>query len=443
MPEYKNDIKGESGFLLQNFSARSELVEDIISSKPSFMLRYSSAIFFVVILFIIGVCWFIKYPDIIYAPVKLTSINAPKQITTKTEGKLVQLFVTENDSVTKGQIVGYMESIANPKTIIDLADKLDLITHLLNNDTVDLIPSILLTYLKQSTGGIGELQQQYQTFIQAFTTFNNYLTNGFYLRKRQMLSNDERTLQKLHENLLEQRNLQIEDLSLTQRTFDANDTLKKQKIISEFDYRNETSKLLNKKLTIPQINATIINNETQQNDKQKEILELENKISEQKSIFQQALNTFISQIEEWKKKYLLTAPISGTISFATFVQKNQQLQANQTICYVNPLNSDYYAELVIPQSNFGKVKTNQEVLLKFKAYPSAEFGSVIGKISFISRIPSDSGYIAKVILPNGLLTNYKKQIQFRDGFIAEGEIIMENMSVFKKVFYNLFEQVNR
>ncbi len=65
-------------------------------------------------------------------------------------------------------------------------------------------------------------------------------------------------------------------------------------------------------------------------------MELENTIAQQKSIFSQALNTFKSQVDDWKKKYLLVAPIDGKISFAIFLQANQELQANQAVCFIKP-----------------------------------------------------------------------------------------------------------
>jgi HlyD family secretion protein len=138
-------------------------------------------------------------------------------------------------------------------------------------------------------------------------------------------------------------------------------------------------------------------------------MELENLIAQQKGIFSQSLNTFKSQVEDWKKKYLLVAPLSGKIAFATFLQENQELKANQIICFINPESTQYFAEIYIPQTNFGKVKTGQEVLLKFPSYPFQEYGSIKGRIDFISNINTDSGYLAKVILPQGLTTSYKKK----------------------------------
>ena len=60
-----------------------------------------------------------------------------------------------------------------------------------------------------------------------------------------------------------------------------------------------------------------------------------------------------------------------------------------------------------------------------------------GKLDFISHIPSDSGYVSKVIFTNGLQTNYAKQILFREGLKASGEIVTEDMSLLERFFYNI------
>jgi len=70
-------------------------------------------------------------------------------------------------------------------------------------------------------------------------------------------------------------------------------------------------------------------------------------------------------VDEWKKKYLLIAPTDGKVTFVALIQENQQLQSAQTICYINPENTHYFAQLVIPQANLGKVAVGQKVLLKF------------------------------------------------------------------------------
>jgi multidrug efflux pump subunit AcrA (membrane-fusion protein) len=418
---------------------RSEFVQEIVSNKPGFLIRYGTLFFLLVLVTLVVICWFIQYPDLVNTKAKLTSINAPKEVITKQPGKLIKLFAKENEVVKQGTVLGYLESTASHEELINLSNTIDSLQSLVNKNDIEKI----LPYLNTSAQNLGELQQSFQIFQQSFINFRNYISGGFYLSKKIMLGKDLAFIQKMHSNLLQQKGLNVQDLALSQKTFDASQSLKEDKVIAELEYRNETSKLINKKLTLPQINAAIINNESQQNEKQKEIMELENTITQQKSFFAQSLNTLKSQIDDWKKKYLLTAPIDGKIAFATFLQENQQLQSGQIICFINPENSEYYAEVYIPQTNFGKVKMGQQVLLKFPAYPSAEYGSIKGKIDFISNISTDSGYLAKVILPNGLNTSYKKQIQFRDGLTAQGEIITANMRLLQRFYYNIIKQVDR
>lgn len=418
---------------------RSEFIQDIVSNKPGFLIRWGNFFFLIILMVVVIVCWFIQYPDVIPASARLTSINAPKPIVSLVGGKLIKLKVVEAQSVTKGVILGYLESTADHDEVLNLSIALDSIEILLSTYQSDEIKN----YLTPPTPQLGELQTSYQVFSQALITFTNYLSDGFYQRKKMILEQDKINLKKLHQYLTDQRKLQEQDLALAQKTFDANQSLKKESVISDFDYRIEESKLINKKLSLPQIKSALVNNQSHQLEKEKELMELENTISQQKLLFQQALNTFRSEVKEWKLRYVLTSPLDGKVAFSSFLQENQQLLANQTICYINPENSQYFAEIIIPQSNFGKVSLNQKVLLKFESYPFQEFGSVIGNVDFISRIPDEKGYLAKVSLTNGLTTNYKKQVQYRDGLSATAEIITKDMRLLERFYYTFLKQVQK
>ena len=418
---------------------RSEVMQEIVSDTPGFLIQWGNVFFLALLSLLVIGTWFVKFPDVIHAKAKLTSVNAPKQVLSLVSGKLSKLGVSENQMVYKGQVIGYIESIANHEAMLSLILELDSIQTMLNSGQADRIKK----YFKNVPSLFGELQTAYQTFSQSFLSVDNYLANGFYLKKRAILLRDKSNLLKLSKNLNVQRELQEQDLALAQMTFNANESLKKDKVISDFDYRIEESKLINKKLSLPQIMSAIISNESQQAEKEKEIIELDNAILQQKLIFQQALNTFKSQVDEWKRKYVLISPISGKIAFASFMQENQQLQANQIICFVNPENSEYFAEIVIPQANFGKVVIGQQVFLRFQSYPFHEYGSVKGKIKFISHIPNENGYLAKVSFTNGLTTTYKKQIQYREGLTASAEVITQDMRLLERFYYSILNQVKR
>ena len=209
------------------------------------------------------------------------------------------------------------------------------------------------------------------------------------------------------------------------------------------DYRNEQSKFIGKQLSMPQIKSAILTNESLQNDKRKEIAELENQIIVQKNNFIQAVQSLISQFQQWEFKYLVKAPIDGTVQMAGFYQQNQYIKSGQLLFYVQPDSMQYFTELFISQYNFGKVSVGQEVLLKFQAYPYEQFGSVSGKIEFISPIPTDSGFLARVSLPKGLTTNYGKTLHYQYGLFAQADIVTENMRLLDRFYYNIRRQLNR
>jgi multidrug efflux pump subunit AcrA (membrane-fusion protein) len=424
MPYNLNDTK-ETPLHNSNLLVRSNSVSEIISSRPGFLVRWGMSIFLAIFFLIVLASFFIHYPDIIIARAKLTSINGPKELRTKTNGRLIALNVSEGQTVNEKQIIGFMECNAKHEEVISLSVITDSMLQFIRNNKIELIPKINFPELQN----LGEVQPACQVFVQSLASFQQYFSDGYYVKKKSMLENDMQFLQRLHANILQQKQMQQQEVGLARQTFDANKSLKKNKVISELDYRNEKSKYIGKELSIPQINAALISNESSQHEKRKEILQLENEITQQKSVFIQALRTLKSHLEEWRTKYLLVAPIEGKIAFAGFLQPNQQLENNHVVCFIDPGNSNYYAEINIPQTNFGKVKLGQKVLLKLPAYPYHEFGSLEGKLDFVSAISTDSGYLAKVIFPDGLKTNRSITIQYKDGLLAQGEIVTDDLKL--------------
>ena len=432
-------------FVMKNtFANHGNEIEEIISNKPPLIVRWGTVYFSFVLMGLGLISWFIKYPDIVIARAKLNSVNAPKEVITRTEGKLIKIAIKENERVEAGQVLGYMESIGNHQSVLAIGKQIDSINHLIGQNRTDEITHFFPDYSNQQfISNLGELQTPYQTFIQSFITFRDFLSSGFFLRKKKMLQTDMLNIQKLNAILASQKILLNQDLTLSNETYDANKSLANDKVISSLDYRNEKSKLIAKQLSLPQINASIVTNESQQNEKRKEIAELENQLIVQKNTFIQALQTIKSQVQTWDFKYLLKAPVAGTVSFTGFFQENQEMKIGQTLFYVQPDSISYFVEMLVPQYNFGKVKKGQQVLLKFEAYPFEQYGAVVGKIDYINTTPSDSGYLAKVVLPDGLLTNYKKPLQYRNGLLAQADIITENMRLLQRFYYNLARQIKR
>jgi HlyD family secretion protein len=341
----------------------------------------------------------------------------------------------------KNDIIGYMESTASHDEVIRLSSILDTLKYFADSNRLEEIPRFWKS-TNHSFSMLGELQPTHQGFMQAYITFKDYLNSGFYVTKKQMVNRDLANTKKLLQTLLQQKELQQQDLAITIKNYNVHDTLHNETLINDIEYRGQQSQLINKKMAVPQLNASIIGNQSQQHALQKEMLELDNQIAQQRAIFIQALFAYRSAIEDWKQKFLLTAPENGKFIFAGFLDENQLLQPNQLIGFVTNKTDKYFAEMLIPQSGFGKVKPGQEVLLKFSGYPAQEFGSVKGRIEYIKEIKTDSGYLSKVWIPNGLVTNYKKSILFSDDLPADAEIITEKKRLSDRFLKGIKNLVN-
>lgn len=410
-----------------------EPIREILGKVPGWMIRWGNMLILVFFASLVVVAGIVRYPESIHASASVASINAPKPVVAVAGGKLVRLDAREGQTVEQGAILGLVEGLGDHAQVQQLYKVLTILRDDLSGGRLEKLKSLDLTPYKD----LGSLQADFQTFVQARMAYVNYLSGGLYPQKRSMLQADLAQLERLKDNLHIQKKLLEQDFMLSQQTFNMNETLLQEKLISALDFRNEKSKLLTKHITLPQVEASILGNEAQQNEKKKEILELEHLISEQSQIFQEALNLFKGRVEDWMKKYVLTAPVGGVVVFNSFLQENQQVQTGQLLCYINPGNSRYFAETYIPQDNFGKICLGQEVLLRFPSYPYQEYGLVRGKVEFVSHIGTEQGYLSKIALPNDLSTTADKKIQYREGLSANAEIITKDLSLMERLYYTM------
>jgi HlyD family secretion protein len=147
----------------------------------------------------------------------------------------------------------------------------------------------------------------------------------------------------------------------------------------------------------------------------------------------------MSNVEDWQKRYILMASISGKVHFVNTLQENQSLRNGTELMYIGGSTGQYFGEVYVPQINAGKVKINQKVLIKFQGYPFEEYGAVEGQIKSISQVPTTDNlfFIAIVSLPNDLKSNSNKQLSYKSGMEASAEIITEDLRLVERIFYQL------
>ncbi|HTK21037.1 MAG TPA: HlyD family efflux transporter periplasmic adaptor subunit [Mucilaginibacter sp.] len=153
---------------------RSELAQEIISRKAGFLEKWSLLIFLGILVLVFGGTWFVQYPDVITTSAVLTAENRPKEITIRQEGRLIKLFVNNNQFLKKSDIIGWIESSADHNQVNELSNEIDKSIDLLTQNEPQKISSII----KVNFYKLGEIQSDYQQLLLAEEAFNNYISSG-------------------------------------------------------------------------------------------------------------------------------------------------------------------------------------------------------------------------------------------------------------------------
>jgi multidrug efflux pump subunit AcrA (membrane-fusion protein) len=416
----------------------SDEIQDIITKVPSWLLRWGITLFFGILLLMVLLSALIRYPDIVDAPLKIDSPNSPKPVVAKIPGKLVKLLVKENESVTAGQPLAYLESTANHAKVLTLLGNLkNLQQQVLQNQPVS-------TSLFNEADNIqfGELQSAYQQFYQEYLAYKASVNNGYFIQKRAYLQKDLDYLSQQQQQLKSEKAIEQKDFDIESDEYAMHKKLEEQKVETPAELRQEESKLLSKKSPLVQTESSLITNNNSYAAKQSDILELDNQLQQEKAKFVQALNSLISSAEDWKSKYVLTASQSGKVSFAGIVQENQVLAPNQEVFYVNPGNEQFFGEMNIPQSSMGKVRVGQEVLVKLKSYPFEEYGMIRGRINYIADVPyRDSVFISKVDFRINKFSDLKRPVHLKPGMTADAEIVTQNATLMQRLSRSILKVI--
>ena len=256
-------------------------MQDIIAKVPSWLLRWGITLVFCILVLLVCLSAFIRYPDVINTQLQIDSPNAPKPIISKVLGKLIKLLVYENESVKSGQSLAYLESTANHVKVLSLLTNLkQLQLQVLSNQPLN------IKLLNQEDDiQLGELQSAYQTFFEEYLSYISSVNNGFLLKKKNYLQKDLANLTKQQQQLFSEKTIEQRDLILAQQEFDMHKKLVDGKVETQAEFRQEESKYLAKKSPLVQTEASIIGGDDNYASKQKEILELDNQVQEEKGKF--------------------------------------------------------------------------------------------------------------------------------------------------------------
>jgi multidrug resistance efflux pump len=408
----------------------SHEVREIISSKPVWIVRYGIALFFLIIGLLFILTFFIRYPDLIKAPVRIVGKNLPKQVISKTEGSLVLLAAKENSRVHQGDLLGILQSNADYTQVLVLKEWIEQVEQKIINNNWTAIKTLVVL------NNLGDLQKNYLEIQQQLYQLSWSQPNGYFEEKKATIAKDLAIINQLQLNGEEQKKLIVQDLDMQRNLLGINEKLAKEKIIAPLELNKDKTIVLAKQQQLVQVDAGTINQTANALSKEKELIELKKNSSDIRQNFITALLNAKSSIAEWTNRYMLIASETGRLQYINYFQKNSWVKVGQELFYIIPEQPEYFAEIIASQQNFGKLTIGQSVNIALNSYQRNEYGVLKGVIENIPAVPyKDSVFLIRVQLSRGLNTNYNRVVQFSNNLMGTAEVITAEATLADRLFY--------
>jgi len=410
---------------------RSEEFQEVLGSVPPWILRWGITIVAIaVVILLIGSSIF-KYPEIITSRIVLTGSTPPATIVAKTTGKLNELYIRDNQQVKTGEYLGIIENSSNTQDIITLKKYLEQID--LYSDTIRTLPP---KHLK-----LGNLEASYSFFYLTLFEYTEYKRLEYLSTKGGILRERIKQYETQRNNLIKQKNIVANQLSIERNRFQRDSTLYKKGVISNDEFEEANSQYLQSLLSFENICSSIDNAEIQIGQMKESLydtnyqdIEKENKLITQLKTY---INQLQAEIQQWELNYVLIAPIDGEVTFTKYWSVNQNVTGGEDILNIVPSNEiNLMGKASLPISGSGRVKIGQKVNIRFHNFPDNEFGIVKGIVKNISLVPvmtnETAEYSVEIELPNELITTYNKTLPYLPNMTGTADIITKDISVLER-----------
>lgn len=411
---------------------RSEEVNDILTKTPAWMVSSGSILMLaVVLLLLIGAALF-KYPDIINAPIVITSQNLPAQLIAKKAGRIKNIIASNGDYIEEGDVIAILENPAVYEHYLKVKE--------ICND----YPNI--HYELPENLQLGEIQQAYSQFVKSYREYLSFISLDYHAKmissvKKEIIVNQEQVS-------ISERRLHIAEkqYSIAEKLFNREKRLFIEKAISKQDLDKAEGSFL---LVAQQVESAReeLNSSTAALIKSKQtILDLELDKEKSKNGLKRALEAnyslLVSQLGEWEQFNLFVAPVNGNVSFTSFWQENQNVSIGEVVFTILPEEEKMISgNIYLPMSGAGKVEIGQRVNVKLDSYPYMEYGMVESFVTSISLLPASVGenraYIVGVNFPEGLKTTYSIELNFGEEMHGIAQVITEEASLLRRILYPL------
>lgn len=409
----------------QSIELHNEEVREIMKEIPGSIIRWGLAIIFLIFFSIIIGSYFFQFKEIVSAPLVITTSNPPAPIISKASGRIRHWFVSD------GQIVETGDNIAIIKNSTRLEDFYRAEDIVLQLDSLKIKDHLNKVVLPEKLT-LGELQDMYNQLCNNWSNYRHYFESNFLPQKIELLQQQMVKQEQHYQLTLLQQNMIEEELEITRNGLKRKESMLNKGGVSEVQIEEARGRVIQAERGYTSFIASLKTTEIGLINQKRSLLELQEQhkkeIEQFESNISDNIRTLKIQFKNWKDNYLLSSPIKGTVTLTTFWSENHVVKAGERLATVVPNDSSLIiCRAIIPSSGIGKVEKGQKVNIKLAGYPYMEHGMLTGKVSTVSLVPEQEGYIIEIAMNEGMLSSYSEQLKLVQEMDGTAEIIADEM----------------
>lgn len=413
---------------------RSEEVQEVMGQIPAWIVRWGITLLFIVVLALLVGSYFFKYPDVITTEMTLTSRHPVAQIVARTSGKISKLYAADGEKVKPNALLAIIQNPASTEDLYRLKDIL--LEH-------QAVPDSLTRLLPGKEDFVlGEIQSAYIGMLSSLHEYKNYRELVYYPKKIVAIRDQIDKYSAYYRNQQRQQQVVKEQYGIACKQYERDSSLFTRQVISPFEYETAKNTLLQNRYSLEGANAALENLKIQIGQLEESLLDLQLQQAEKESLllhnYRTAMEELLNMIGSWELDYCLRSPIEGRVTFTKYWNENQFITSGEDVFSVVPEEEErLLGRASLPVQRSGKVKLNQRVIVRFANFPDQEFGIVNGRVSTISLVPTEDNYMVEIAFPDGLTTNYGKNLPVSHEMKATAEIVTDDLRLIERFFQPL------
>lgn len=418
----------------KDIELRSEDVQDVMGNVPPAILRWGNTVLALVVLLLLVGSYIFKYPDKITGDVILTTQVPPANILARATGKIDKIYVSNNQQVKAGVVLGIIQNPASSTDIQLLKSRLKA----WNSDSPE--ASIARKLLDNKPLQLGSVQLAYTSFQEALTAYLRFQSMQYHPRKLKL---QERKVGELEANLLEMKRRSVllqQQVESAQEIWKRDSMLNHKGLMSDEEYELSRNKMLQNQQAYSALLSEIKMAEMDINNGEGSLLDLRKDYLDNESIYILQLRTATEQLQTelnaWERNFLLVSPIDGTVNLMGYWSDNQNVINGSIVFSIIPtMQTMVVCKMLLPVLGSGKVQVGQRANVRLNNFPDQEFGYLEGRVEHISDTPDPDGkYVVEIRFPAGLKTNYGIQLPVNRQMQGSADIITNDIRLIVRFF---------